>query len=439
MFEVDINHRAIIHDMRTVLFFTSRLPFPPDSGRKSSLYHYCKILSDSFGFRVVVVSFLENGDKVSSIPSFIDKVYVIDSPSFAEKLKNIIWFTFIKRCFPMQVSLFWSKKRKRVVDKIIQKEQPILCISDMVRTTEYCKDAPCRKISDLDDMLSIRYMRQLSIESPYVNPYGAYLTSLPRALQNILMAKAIKKRVLSFESKLMKNYEINSSRNYDAIVLVAERETQELNKRIGEKKCFSVPIGIDYGYYSSFSNGDIEGEGNVIAFLGAMSVAHNSHACSFFIEEVLPIVLSEIPDAKFLIVGGGVSDNLRQLESEHVVFTDRVDDVRPYVQQASVFVCPLQFGSGIKTKNLEAMAMGVPIVTTSIGAENIDAQDGCEWIIRDQYDEIANAVIQLLRSEDLRKKYSEAAQAYVKENWTWGAAEHSLNKVLCYLGLDLYK
>lgn len=80
--------------MKTILFLTSRLPFPPDSGRKSSLYHYCKILSEVFHFRVVVVSFLEAGDDPKNKPNFINKVYTIDPPSFIEKAKNLIWYTF---------------------------------------------------------------------------------------------------------------------------------------------------------------------------------------------------------------------------------------------------------------------------------------------------------------------------------------------------------
>ena len=382
-----------------------------------------------------MVSFLEVGDDPNNKPDFIEKVYTINPPSFVEKVKNLVWHTFLKKRYPMQVSLFWSRKTKRTVDEIIRKESPVLCIADMVRTTEYCKDVPCKKVSDLDDMLSIRYSRQLSIDSSFINPYGAYLSSLPHLIQNFLMRKGIKKRVLSFEAKLMKDYEISSSKEYDAVIFVAEREAQELNKRIGINKCFSVPIGIDYEYYSSSPSDRAEVTDNKIAFLGAMSVAHNSHACSFFIGEVLPIVLSAVPDAKFLIVGGGASERLRQLESEHIEFVGRVDDVRPYVQSASVFVCPLQFGSGIKTKNLEAMAMRVPIVTTSIGAENIDAKNGFEWIIEDQRDKFADAVIRLLRSESLREKYSEAAQKYVRERWTWEAAERSFNEVLLYLRL----
>ena len=253
--------------MKTILFLTSRLPFPPDSGRKSSLYHYCKILSEVFHFRVVVVSFLEAGDDPKNKPNFINKVYTIDPPSFIEKAKNLIWYTFFKKRYPMQVSLFWSQNAKQTVDEIIRKEDPVLCIADMVRTTEYLKDVPCKKISDLDDMLSIRYSRQLSIDSSFVNPYGAYLSSLPHAIQVFLMREGIKKRVLSFEAKLMKTYEIESSKDYDAVVFVAEQEAQELNKRIGAKKCFSVPIGIDYEYYSSVPSHKVEAVDNEIAFL----------------------------------------------------------------------------------------------------------------------------------------------------------------------------
>lgn len=115
---------------------------------------------------------------------------------------------------------------------------------------------------------------------------------------------------------------------------------------------------------------------NSIAFMGALNVAHNENGIIHFIEKCMPEIVDSIPSATLYVIGGGASEHLKQYASENIVFTGRVSDVRIAVGECQVFICPLKFGSGIKTKNLEAMAMGMSIVTTTIGAENIGATDG---------------------------------------------------------------
>ena len=167
----------------------------------------------------------------------------------------------------------------------------------------------------------------------------------------------------------------------------------------------------------------------LIGFLGAMSVAHNENAVRHFIIDILPLVIKKVPEAKFMIVGGGVSDELKKLESEHVIFTGRVDDVRDYLEKCKVFVCPMTFGSGIKTKNLEAMAMGLPIVTTSIGAENINAKPGTDWLVEDLDDSFADAVIELLQVDQKRIDIGQNGSVFVRENFTWNFAKNQFLKM----------
>lgn len=168
---------------------------------------------------------------------------------------------------------------------------------------------------------------------------------------------------------------------------------------------------------------------NKIAFLGALGVAHNEFAVRYFIKEILPLILLECPRVKFLVVGGGASENLLKLQSEHVTFTGRVEDVRDYLEECSVFVCPMTFGSGIKTKNLEAMAMGLPVVTTSIGAENINAQNGRDWIVTDSSQEFAKGVLEILTNENKRLSLSKNGSVFVREHFTWKVAKEKFAEI----------
>lgn len=412
---------------KTVLFVMPRLPFPASSGRKTSLYHYCRILSDELGCRLIVAAFLESGDDPCQKPDFIDRLVILPKPSVKEKLFNIFGKSLVRKQFPLQVSLYLSEEAKKLVDKLILEEKPDIVIGDMVRSTEYIRHANAYTVADLDDRISLRYKRQLETDIDGINPYGAFLGTVPGILRKLMLLRPVKLAVVRNEISLLNKYELEIGKACNATVFVAEKEVREFNSELGEEKATAVPIGVDtdYFYYRECGNDE-----NTIGFLGAMSVAHNENAVRHFIEDIFPLVLTKIPDAKFMVIGGGASEKLRNLASDHVIFTGRVDDVREYVERCKVFVCPMTFGSGIKTKNLEAMAMGLPVVTTSIGAENIDAVDGDDWLIADEPETFADQVVSLLLKSERRNEIGKNASTFVNEKFSWDVAEKQFETIL---------
>lgn len=412
---------------KTILFIMPRLPFPAVSGRKTSLYHYCRILSEKMGYRLVVAAFLEGGDDPSDVPDFIDRLVVLPKIPAAEKIAYIMKESLILQRKPMQVCLYWSKNAKEIIDQLFDEEKPKYVIGDMVRSTEYIKDAPAFRIADLDDLISLRYERQLESDIDSINPYGAFLNTMPGVLQKILLFRPLKKWVLKHEIKLLREYEMEMGRVCEKTVFVAKKEAADFNRRLGMDKASAVPIGVDTDYYSYRKVGK---SGDIIGFLGSMSVAHNDNAARHFILDILPLIVKKNPAVKFTVIGGGASDELMKLASQNVEFTGRVGDVREFLERCKVFVCPMTFGSGIKTKNLEAMAMGLPVVTTSIGAENIGAEPEKEWIVADDNKEFADAVLALLADEVKRDEIGYCASNFIRQNFTWDAAVCCFSELL---------
>ena len=405
---------------KTILFVMPRLPFPASSGRKTSLYHYCRILSQELGYRLVVAAFLEAGDDPNLKPDFIDRLEILPKASAKKKIFNIVKYSIVSQDKPMQVALYWNDDAKKCVDRIVHEERPDIVIGDMVRSTEYIKDIAAFRISDLDDRISLRYRRQLETDIGGINPYGAFLNTIPTLLQNFMMLKPLKVFVIKNEIKLLARYEIEMGKICDSTVFVAESEAKAFNQELGEEKAVAVPIGVDVDYFSYRKTG---AHGNIIGFLGAMSVAHNENAVRHFISDILPIVLKKVPNAKFMVIGGGASEDLRKIASDNVEFTGRVDDIREYLEKCKVFVCPMTFGSGIKTKNLEAMALGVPTITTTIGAENIGAVQNQDWIVADSDEEFADAVVNILTDNEKRNAMGRSGSEFINHNFTWNVAK----------------
>lgn len=411
----------------SIVFVMPRLPFPTISGRKTSLYHYCKILSEELGYRLVVASFLETGDDPNLKPEFIDELVVLKEPSNLEKAKNVLTKSLIKGESPLQVSLFLSKKAKHQVDELIKREKPVAVIADMIRCTEYIKNANTYRIADLDDRISLRYKRQFDADLDSINPYGAFINTIPSFLQKIILLKPIKKCVLKKEIKLLNKYELAIGKICECTVFVAQGEANTFNSEIGEEKAIAIPIGVDVDYFYPICD---EKKENAISFLGALNVAHNENAVINFIENIFPHIISKRPDVVFYVIGGGASKKLLSYSSENIKFTGKVKDVRDYLTKSKVFVCPMTFGSGIKTKNLEAMAMGLPVVTTSIGAENINAVDKVDWYVEDNSEKFADCVLEILNNNELQSKIAENARNYILNNFTWNVARQRFEKLL---------
>lgn len=409
---------------KKLLFVTARLPYPASSGRKNVMYNYCKILHEKYGFEIYVASFLEDGDIVNPIPDFISNVNVLNDLGAKKKIKNLVKKTFLTKQYPMQISLFYDDVAQKKIDEYIDTIKPNIVMADMVRTSEYLRNCSRYKVADLDDMLSIRYERQLENDISGINPYGAYLYSLPKIIQSILSLTCLKKYILKNEIRLLKRYEREVSLDYNKILFVAQHEADILNKEMNFNKALGVPLGVDLNFYGEFFK-KIEVKDYTIAFLGAMSVAHNETGALHFINDIFPLIKKENPKSKFIVVGGGVTQKVKDAakNNESIIFTGRVDDIRSYVGACSVFVCPLTFGSGIKTKNLEAMAMGVPVVTTSIGAENINAKDGEEWLVADDNQQFAQAVLAIFNDKKLHDMLQNNGYEFVKNNFTWKVAE----------------
>lgn len=185
-----------------------------------------------------------------------------------------------------------------------------------------------------------------------------------------------------------------------------------------------IPNCIDVGAYSTISARKKE---NTIIFSGPFKYRVNYEAMLWFIGEVFPLVLKQIPDAELVITGD--HENLPIPSSQNVTLTGYVDDVRSLIASSTVAIAPLKSGGGTRLKILEAMAIGTPVVATSKGAEGLDAQNEVHLLVTDEPKMFASYVINLLQDRALHNKISANATVLVAEKYDWSKV------MLKFLGL----
>lgn len=189
------------------------------------------------------------------------------------------------------------------------------------------------------------------------------------------------------------------------------------------------PAGIDF---EGLPRREIS---NRILFVGALNRRSNEEAVLHFLDHAWPAVREKHEDAEFWLVGGGMTQRLRARlpRDPRIRATGRVDRVEEYYRTASVFVAPILFGGGIIVKILDAMAAGVPVVTTRFGNEGIRACEGEEVLVAEGPADFARCVLRLLEDADLRSKVGAAGKAFVERNFSAEGFEVALEGIYAEL------
>ena len=198
----------------------------------------------------------------------------------------------------------------------------------------------------------------------------------------------------------------------DAVALVSADDAEDMAARIPDARFVGIPNGVEAGERPGKRT-----TSPVIVYHGTFAVAANLTAARNLVDHVLPLVHRQRPDAKLLLVGRYGKEALGALEGPLVEVTGSVDDLREALSRGSVSVAPMTVGSGMKNKILEAMAAGLPVVTTSAGARGIGAGDGL--IVHDDWAGMAQAVVELLNDPAHRSAVGDAGRARVLRDFSW--------------------
>jgi glycosyltransferase involved in cell wall biosynthesis len=173
-----------------------------------------------------------------------------------------------------------------------------------------------------------------------------------------------------------------------------------------------------------------------IVFIGGFNHPPNVDAVVYFVQEILPLVVTRLPDVVFVIVGSNSPDQVRQLAGKNVRVLGYVENVTPIFEQARVAVAPLRFGAGVKGKVNQSMAYGVPTVVTPIAAEGMHLVDEDNAMIADDPVRFADAIIRLWTSKTLWERISANGRENVREHFSVESASRHIDELLEFAGLS---
>lgn len=254
-----------------------------------------------------------------------------------------------------------------------------------------------------------------------------------------------------------KAYERASCRRFDHVVAVSAEDREQMRREYGVENVSDVPTGVDTEFFRRGRCGaadEINKTDNVadagdattpatgvggtkvvarngsrlnLVFTGSMDWLPNEDAIQYFTKEILPLIKREAPGATLTVVGRNPFPSLVELSERDssVRVTGRVEDVRLYMEEAAVYVVPIRVGGGTRLKIYEAMAMELPVVSTTVGAEGLPVRDGAELLIADTPQAFADAVVRLFKDESLARELGARAAALVRERYGWGRVASS--------------
>lgn len=242
--------------------------------------------------------------------------------------------------------------------------------------------------------------------------------------RTVAVAKTPARKIYSYvDYRKVRSEEIRAWRKVDACALTSPRDEEMLLRSIRGVRTAVVPNAVDLDFIAPRT---APPERGTLLFFGSLSYYPNRDALLLLVRDILPRIKVRYPSVRLLVVGPAPPEELQRWTSRDVIVTGPVPDIRPYLARAHAVVVPLRIGGGTRFKILEAMAAGVPVVSTPLGAEGLAVTDGRDILLGGDVDTLAAQVSRLLADDGLSDALSSAARQLVERRYDWASSARRL-------------
>ena len=390
-----------------LLYLTPRFPHPAAKGDQLSAFH--RLVQLGRRHEITLVSFYEGEAELAhadELRGVCESIETVRLPRWRGVANVALRAPFSSE--PLQILYYRSAAFAGLVGELAQRRKFDIVHGFMLRMAPYLQQVDAPRVLDAIDSMELRMRRNVEVERP------------PR------------RWLYREELRRVAPSERAAARSVDAVLVASEHDKTSF----GTENVEVVPNGVDS---DAFAPDLAARRPGVIVFSGTMSYPPNVRAARWFADECFPLVQQSVPDAMFVIAGAAPARELRELvERPAIVVTGFVQSMPETLNRATVAVAPMRSGAGIQNKILEAMACGLPLVTTTLGLGGISAARGRDLLVADSAREFADAVVLVLRDPERAHKLGENARARVLAEYSWEHTADAIERVYVRLGRRPY-
>ena len=373
-----------------ILFITARFPYPPFKGDQAIPYYRLKHMGNKD--EITLLTFYENKKEltyIEKIAPYCKEVITVKKSFFKSLFNMLVFGLFSKR--PFQVLYYRSRAFEKQLKEIMDKKENAFDILHvyMLRMAEYGKDIPLPKTLELIDSMQMNFQRRMGKE------------------------KWPRKFFFKMELHRLKHYENEMVEKYDRSIVVSGKDRDF----IGHPEVVSIEPGIDTHEFHPENKLSTE---KVIAFTGNMGYFPNKNAILWFLTNCWESIREQVPDARLVIAGKNPGSGIAKYhDGDSVRVTGYVDSIAGVLKRARLAVAPMQAGSGMQFKILEAMACGLPVVTTGLGLGSIPAKNNESVFVADDPGTFSQYCVRLLTDDSLAETMGKNAAQTVRQTFNW--------------------
>ena len=427
-------HRAT-PEMR-ILFLAHRVPYPPNKGDKIRSYHEVRFLGARH--EVWLACLADDAADLPHLETLAGLCRAVACERIGRRAARGRAAARLVRGGQMSVGYFFNRRLARTVSRWLETEQFDVVLAFSSTMAQYvwprAEGDALPRVMDLVDVDSEKFRAY--------SRGGVSRAARRRAHPSALTPSRCRpaRWVYAAEARRLARYETEIARQFDRVLVVSEAEREVFERVTGGARHgpaflppLAVPNGVDVDY---FAPGDERPWPNTMVFAGALDYPPNVDAVTWLVQAILPRVRSRMMAAsagqvRLRIVGAKPIRAVRRLaRMEGVEVLANVPDIRPYVRSAAVSLAPLRIARGVQNKVLEAMAMGVPVVTTTAGLEGLGCRPGEEVLVADEAETFAEAATRVLSQSDLARRLGRRGRAYCVAHHVWETSMGTLEAVL---------
>ncbi|MEP7288370.1 MAG: glycosyltransferase family 4 protein [Chloroflexota bacterium] len=381
--------------MKNILMLTPYLPYPPISGGRSRTYNLIKhVMRD---YQITLVCFGRPEEQTFDISPLrrLCEVFVVDRTSSPSTIQAALMS--VTSIQPITMRLYSSPDFRQVVVKLLnERTYDLIHVESFYMIQNVPQDVPVPILLAEPAIEYIAWRRHAQVAQPFYQ-----------------------RPAIALEALKMRLFEPQAWGQATLVGVMSPIDAQIVKQATPGVATALTPNGVDIDY---FKPSDSPREVESAVYMGDYKYFPNSDAVRYFVREIMPLIRQKKPGFTLTLIGKDPTPDMIALGKDPasgVHVAGLVDDTRPYLTQATLFVCPLRSGSGTRYKLLEALSSGCPVVTTSVGSEGLEPRNGYHMLLADTPRSFADAVLRILNSPEEAARLGRQGRAWVAETHAW--------------------